>query len=193
MEVAHASAMPRNGWGAVHLPMTIIERVIEIVEHEPGITQRIVLRRLGASASSYPIVLAVRAGRLQRVKIRQGHALYPVGVDMPEPWTRADYKAHRRWRERHSNRMWRRMRRRMRRRREIAVDELAGVIVRTLRGRGRVPVHVLLAKVRLVVGFGPAPGRKLAELVRAGLVAVFRDRDGRGDVALVARDPARET
>ena len=165
--------------------MTVIERVIEIVEHEPGITQRIVLRRLGASASSYPIVLAVRAGRLQRVKIRQGHALYPVGVDMPEPWTRADYKAYRRWRERHSSRM--------RQRREIAVDELAGVIVRALRGRGRVPVNVLLAKVRLVVGFGPAPGRKLAELVRAGLVAVFRDRDGRGDVALVARDPARET
>ena len=185
MEVAHASAMPRNGWGAVHLSMTVIERVIEIVEHEPGITQRIVLRRLGASASSYPIVLAVRAGRLQRVKIRQGHALYPVGVDMPEPWTRADYKAYRRWRERHSSRM--------RQRREIAVDELAGVIVRALRGRGRVPVNVLLAKVRLVVGFGPAPGRKLAELVRAGLVAVFRDRDGRGDVALVARDPARET
>lgn len=72
--------------------------------------------------------------------------------------------------------------------RPFAVDELAGVIERALAGRGRVPVRVLLAKVRQAAGSGSSAGVTLAGLVRAGRVVV-RMRGGWRYVALV---PERE-
>ncbi len=75
-----------GGWPILETPGAVSARAgigrlpgslwrLLMLEREPGITQRIVLRRLGASASSYPIVLAVRAGRLQlgRRNRRTGH------------------------------------------------------------------------------------------------------------------------
>ena len=70
---------------------------------------------------------------------------------------------------------------------QFAADDLAGVIELALLDRGRVPVHVLLAKVERIVGSGlqSAAVWRLAGLVRVGRVALFRRGDGRGDVRLL--------
>ena len=165
--------------------MTVIERVIEIVRREPGITQRAALRRVGASRGTHGVVVAVRAGLLARVKVLDGHALYPVGVDLPPAWTAADTA-------RAKGRRFVAAKRERKRalRRQFEVGEVGAVIERSLFGRGWVPVGVLLSKVRRIVGSGHAVAGQLAGLVRGGLVAVRR-RDGVRSVCLVPESERR--